>query len=151
MRTKADPRHNARRVAFATLFCSLFSDISLNNAQQLALEQLELTDEQVDLELLAAILAGSHANRQTIDELVSRCAPDWPLDKISKADLVILRIAIYEIMYNTDVPQKVAIDEAVELAKEFGNDTSSKFVNGVLGAVSESLTSTIADVANGES
>jgi N utilization substance protein B len=58
------------------------------------------------------------------------------LDKISKVDLVILRIAIFEILYGKHkVPEKVAIDEAVELAKEFGNETSSKFVNGVLGTV----------------
>jgi len=55
----------------------------------------------------------------------------------SKIDLVILRVAVYEIMFGTKTPTKVAIDEAVELAKEFGNDTSSKFVNGVLGSVAE--------------
>ena len=59
------------------------------------------------------------------------------MEKVSKVDLVILRIAIYELLYGKEIPDKVAIDEAVELAKEFGNDTSSKFVNGVLGNVME--------------
>ncbi|HAP37486.1 transcription antitermination factor NusB [Candidatus Shapirobacteria bacterium RIFOXYD1_FULL_38_32] len=68
-----------------------------------------------------------------IDQLISQYAPKWPLEKINKVDLAILRIAIWEIISFPDVPQKVIIDEAVELAKEFGSDSSASFINGVLG------------------
>lgn len=97
-----------------------------------------LEESAADHELTAHIISGVKSHKTEIDEIIEQCAPDWPLDKISKVDLVILRIAIFEILYGKGrVPDKVAIDEAVELAKEFGNDTSSKFVNGVLGTVIE--------------
>ena len=90
---------------------------------------------EVDVDLTKEIIEGVQENRKEIDDLISKNAPDWPLEKIAKVDLVIMRIAIFEIVYGKSVPEKVAIDEAVELAKEFGNDTSSKFVNGVLGSI----------------
>jgi len=67
--------------------------------------------------------------------IFSKAAPEWPIDKIAKVDLVVLRIAVFELLFGKKAPVKVAVDEAVELAKEFGNDTSHKFVNGVLGTV----------------
>lgn len=71
---------------------------------------------------------------KTIDNLIAQYAPKWPLDKINKVDLAILRIAIWEITFTKNVPQKVIIDEAIELAKEFGSDSSASFINGVLGS-----------------
>jgi len=91
----------------------------------------------IDFTLTLEIEKGVKKHKKEIDEIIEKCAPEWPIDKIAKVDLVILRIAVYEILYSEKVPEKVAIDEAVELAKEFGNDTSSKFVNGVLGTVLE--------------
>lgn len=72
------------------------------------------------------------------DKLISQCAPEWPISQINKVDLSILRLAIYELT-NEKTPKKVIIDEAVELAKEFGAESSSKFVNGVLGTVVSKL------------
>jgi len=74
-------------------------------------------------------------NIQKIDSLISANAPKWPLDKINKVDLSILRQALWELTNNSETPPKVIIDEAVELAKEFGSESSSSFVNGVLGSV----------------
>lgn len=71
---------------------------------------------------------------EEIDARISKSAPAWPIEKINRVDLAILRLATYEIM-TADIPPKVVIDEAIELAKEFGGDTSPSFINGVLGSV----------------
>lgn len=71
-----------------------------------------------------------------IDKIITKAAPAWPIDKINKIDLAILRFAVYELMEKV-TPQKVVIDEAVEIAKEYGSESSSSFVNGVLGTIYE--------------
>lgn len=70
-----------------------------------------------------------------LDEIIQKSAPQWPVDKIAKIDLAILRLAVYELTVKHAEPPKVIIDEAIELAKEFGNSNSSKFINGVLGTI----------------
>ena len=69
-----------------------------------------------------------------IDNIISQNAPKWPIDKINKIDLAILRVALWELLTKKDTPSKVVIDEAIEMAKEFGAESSSSFVNGVLGS-----------------
>jgi N utilization substance protein B len=101
----------------------------------LAKEQMGMDVDKTDLELAESISSGVKEHVSELDDVIAKCAPEWPIDKISKIDLVILRISIYEILFGKNTPDKVAVDEAVELAKEFGNDTSGKFVNGVLGSV----------------
>lgn len=134
MKLKVDPRHAARKLALTSIFCWLFSEPQEEETLILSKELLEESDP--DFALAMEIISGVKKSKKEIDEIIGQCAPDWPLDKISKIDLVILRIAIFELLYSkSKVPDKVAVDEAVELAKEFGNDTSSKFVNGVLGTV----------------
>jgi len=136
MKIKADPRHAGRKLALTSIFCWLFSEAQ--DEQTIELSKDLLDESAADFELANHIISGVKSHKKEIDEIIEQCAPDWPLDKISKVDLVILRIAIFEILYGGGrVPDKVAVDEAVELAKEFGNDTSSKFVNGVLGTVIE--------------
>lgn len=128
-----DIRHQARRLALASIFGWLFSEQKKEACLDLSTELLEINEN--DKVLTDTIVNGVKSHNDAIDKIISECAPEWPIDKISKIDLVILRIAVFELLYSKEVPEKVAIDEAVELAKEFGNDTSSKFVNGVLGAV----------------
>ena len=70
-----------------------------------------------------------------IDEIISKNAPTWPLEKINRVDLAVLRCAIWELLIQKKTPPKVVIDEAVELSKEFGTETSSSFVNGCLGTI----------------
>ena len=82
------------------------------------------------------LVSGVIHNKQKIDDNIQRFAPAWPMEQISVVDRNILRLAIFEILLDNKVPVKVAINEAVELAKTFGGDNSSKFVNGVLGSVS---------------
>lgn len=133
MRSKTDPRHAARRIALSSIFCWLFSEQSDDAAFVLTKELLNSEEEDKSLE--SYIVEGVKQNLDAIDDIIQKSAPEWPLDKISKVDLVILRLAVYETVFGKKTPAKVAIDEAVELAKEYGNDTSGKFVNGVLGAV----------------
>jgi len=82
------------------------------------------------------LVKGVLASRERIDEVIRKTAPAWPLEQMAAIDRNILRLAIYEILIDNRVPMRAAINEAVELAKEFGGETSPKFVNGVLGSVS---------------
>ena len=138
MKSKTDPRHAARKLALSSIFCWLFSEQLTDKSLELSKELLELDEEEKSL--LNNIVEGVKSHLDRIDMIIQDSAPEWPLDKISKVDLVILRLAIFEIVFGQKTPVKVAIDEAVELAKEFGNDTSHKFVNGVLGTVAEKYT-----------
>jgi len=90
-----------------------------------------------DDEFVITLIDGVIKNQGVLDEIIEKAAPDWPIDKISIVDRNILRIGLYELLFGdrTQVPPKVAINEAIELAKTFGGENSSKFVNGVLGAV----------------
>jgi N utilization substance protein B len=81
-------------------------------------------------------VAGTIKHRDEIDRSVKKFAPAWPLEQIAMIDRNILRLAIFEILFDNKVPVKVAVSEAVELAKAFGSESSGKFVNGVLGSVS---------------
>lgn len=88
------------------------------------------------LEFARELVAGTLAHLAQIDQVIAEVAPNWPLNQMSRIDKNILRLAIFEVLFNnTRVPPKAAINEAVELAKTFGSDSSSRFVNGVLGTV----------------
>ena len=137
MKSKTDPRHAARKLALASIFCWLFSEQNKEECQLLSKELLE--HDETDTKLTDFIVDGVKTHLDEIDKIIENSAPEWPLDKISKVDLVVLRIAVFELIFGQKTPVKVAIDESVELAKEFGNDTSHKFVNGVLGTVVELL------------
>ena len=137
MKSRTDPRHAARRLALSSIFCWLFSEQNGEECQILSKELLD--HEEVDNKLSDFIIDGVKNHLDDIDKIIENAAPEWPLDKISKVDLVVLRIAVFEILYGNKTPVKVAIDESVELAKEFGNDTSHKFVNGVLGTIVDQL------------
>lgn len=113
MKTIFDPRHVKRRDTVKELFSEIFTP------------QSKVSD------YTKKILAES----KVLDEKIAESAPAWPIDKLNKIDLAILRLAVYELIYENVTPPKVVIDEAVELAKEFGAENSSSFVNGVLGTV----------------
>lgn len=112
MKTATDPRHIRRREAVKVLFAETF------------------TKQDNIPELVAKVVK----EQDKIDKMIGGAAPQWPIDKLNKIDLAILRLAIYE-LENEDTPPKVVIDEAVELAKEFGSESSSSFINGVLGTI----------------
>jgi len=112
MKTSADPRHRKRQGIVKELFAYSFSN----------LQKLKFSCKVAE-------------NIKAIDSYISKSAPAFPIDKLNKIDLAILRLAVFELIIEKSEPPKVVIDEAVELAKEFGSDNSSKFVNGVLGTI----------------
>ena len=98
----------------------------------LAEEQLQEENTRFINELVSGVIQ----NSQIIDEHIRKYAPNWPPEQLSAVDRNILRLAIFEILLDNRVTVKVAINEAVELAKMYGSDSSSRFINGVLGSVS---------------
>jgi N utilization substance protein B len=126
-------RHQARITALQALF-------ELDCTRHGATSVIERLLSDVPLPEAGALFArdlvqGVSVRREELDQLVGRYAPEWPVDQIAIIDRNILRMAIYEIMMRNDTPVKVAINEAVELAKEFGSESSGRFVNGVLGSL----------------
>lgn len=88
-----------------------------------------------EIEFIEKTVDGIIKNQKKIDEIIQKYASNWPLEKITLIDRNILRIGIYELKFNNEIPNKVAINEAIEVAKTYGGPTSGKFVNGVLGAI----------------
>jgi len=88
-----------------------------------------------DVEFIKKLVAGINQRAAQLDKALQPVAPEWPIDQIARMDRLVLRIGLYELENEADVPPKVVINEAVELAKAFGGDNSSKFVNGVLGTL----------------
>lgn len=95
----------------------------------------EFTKEFDEKAFAKNIVDGVIKHQVDIDTTISKFAPDWPLAKITTVDRNVLRIGTFELLFNFDIPSKVAINEAIELAKTFGGESSGKFVNGVLGAI----------------
>jgi N utilization substance protein B len=112
--------------------------LSLDVVESVILRLTEEFGEGIkDTSFAKNIVVNALSRRITIDDIITRAAPDWPLDKIGIVDRNILRIGLTELLFGdrAQVPPKVAIDEAIELAKSFGGETSGRFVNGVLGAI----------------
>lgn len=129
-------RHLSRMVAMQTLYEWDFRDgCDLNSIKQRNITEYE---KDVDSNFVDFLVDGVSGKLGELDEKIVVAAPEWPLEQISLIDKTILRIAIYELLYSTNVPPKVAINEAVELSKQFGGENSSKFINGVLGTVFDS-------------
>jgi N utilization substance protein B len=100
-------------------------------------EELKLSDET--FKFAGELVNGVVRYKEKLDAQIHRYAPAWPIEQIAFIDRNILRLAIFEILIDNKIPVKVAINEAVELAKNFGGDSSSKFINGVLGAISANI------------
>ncbi len=116
MKSAKDPRHKKRRRVVKELFANIF----------LKQESSEFANQILN-------------KTEIIDEYIKKAAPQWPIEKLNKIDLAILRLATYE-MLESDTPEKVIIDEAVELAKEYGGESSPSFINGVMGNILKQLT-----------
>lgn len=140
MKKATDPRHLARVLALQHLFSKDFqTDPKFGDRLTHTKEELAQIDEidRFDSNLFEMIVTGVEKNQVEIDAMIVKYAPQWPIDQIKEVDRIILRIAILEGFIEKITPPKVAIDEAIELAKDFGGSSSDKFVNGVLGALYE--------------
>ncbi|MDD3035358.1 MAG: transcription antitermination factor NusB [Candidatus Saccharimonadaceae bacterium] len=140
----ASNRHLGRIVALQTLYEYEFrvqsNDATANIDDILSrnLERYEATIE--DKDFVKNLVKGVLSEQTDLDGQIQPIAPDWPIEQISRIDRNVLRIGMYELLHQAkNVPPKVAINEAVELAKAFGSDNSSKFINGVLGTAFRTL------------
>jgi transcription antitermination protein NusB len=127
------PRTRARSVALQALYEIDLTGHPIGEVLQERLVDTPLEDTL--FQFTQQIVLGIMPIRETLDALISRYAPEWPLDQVAAIDRNILRIAIWEIAVDQQTPLKVAINEAVELAKLFGSDSTPRFVNGVLGSL----------------
>lgn len=134
-------RHLARIIALQTLYEHEFRISSAiegltTNIDQITDRNLAVyQDSMSEDEFVRELITGTLKNVAKADAFIAPAAPEWPIDQIAKMDLTILRLAVFELMIKREVPPKVVINEAVELAKSFGGDNSSKFINGVLGTI----------------
>lgn len=143
-------RHLARTIAVQTLYQWDFNDQKEDIDEILAHNKQEFAPEFDDGGFIEHLVTGVLQNKPAIDEQITRFAPEWPLDQITTVDRNILRIGTYELKFDNNIPAKVAINEAIELAKTFGGESSGKFVNGVLGAIYKEMGQKEIDAKNQE-
>jgi N utilization substance protein B len=129
------PRTRARSLALQVLYEVDISSHPPAEVFQFRLEDTPLSDDLA--EFARQIVFGVLPHTQELDTLIAKYAPEWPLEQIAAIDRNILRMAFWEFAIFRDTPVKVAINEAVELAKQFGSDSAPRFVNGVLGSLAE--------------
>ena len=130
-------RRRARIIALKALY---EADTVGHDPQEILTRLLEENPPPTEVtDYARELVSGATAHRERIDQMIHDKAPAWPLDQVAAVDRNILRLAIYEILVDNRVPVRAAINEAVELAKAFGGESSPKFVNGVLGAVSAGI------------
>lgn len=135
----ASNRHLGRIIALQTLYEQEFrldcqdKSLDLDSVLQRNISRYESMVD--DRSFIVDLVHGVDKERESINAILQPVAPEWPIDQIARMDRVILQIGAYELLFGSDVPPKVVINEAVELSKGFGGENSSKFVNGVLGTV----------------
>jgi N utilization substance protein B len=126
-------RRRARAIALQALYELDFTQHNIEYALGCRLKEHPLPEAATSFAFHLVEGVGDH--KSPLDRVMGELAPEWPVDQIAVIDRNILRIAIYELLFDSDTPPKVAINEAVELAKLFGSDSSPRFVNGVLGSL----------------
>ena len=135
----ASNRHLGRIIALQTLYEQELrqeaNDASFDTSAVLKRNISRYSEMVDDVSFIEQLVAGVTKQAAELDAKLQPVAPEWPIDQIARMDRLVLRIGLYELENEADVPAKVVINEAVELAKAFGGDNSSKFVNGVLGTL----------------
>ncbi len=135
-------RHLARSIVLQTLYEWDFRKLPVAQATVLLKRNIgEFAPGLTDSDFLDELLSHILSKREDLDRIIGKAAPDWPIEKISPIDRNVLRLGLFELLFadKEEVPAKVAINEAIELAKTFGGDNSGKFVNGVLGSIYKEL------------
>jgi len=124
-------RKIAREQAFRLLFAVDVGENTIEEASELVMDSLN--DDQKNFALRE--VKGVLNNMSSIDEVINKYSEDWPVSRMAAADRNILRLAVFEILHCDDIPVSVAINEAIELAKKYGDEKSYKFINGLLGSI----------------
>lgn len=134
-------RHLGRTIIMQSLYQWDVRDKNTDELQSALLRNLsEFAPEFDDVPFVENTVNGIVLNLETLDALIARYAPQWPIEQITPVDRNVLRIGVYELKLAKEIPARVAINEAIELAKTFGGESSGKFVNGVLGAIFRDMT-----------
>jgi N utilization substance protein B len=135
----ASNRHLGRIIALQTLYEQEFrrdaGDKSVKLAEVLKRNIGRYQSTVDDTAFIERLVKGVTERAEELDNILQPIAPEWPISQIARMDHIVLQIGLFELLHEDDMPPKVAINEAVELAKAFGGDNSSKFINGVLGTV----------------
>jgi transcription antitermination protein NusB len=131
-------RHLSRSIVLQTLFEWDLNSVEKSKVDDILMRNVEeFAQNKTDTQFMRKLLDGVLQKQSELDLVIEKAAPEWPIDRISPVDRNILRIGLFELLFSSreEVPAKVAINESIELAKQFGGEHSSRFVNGVLGAV----------------
>ncbi|MCR8659293.1 transcription antitermination factor NusB [Paenibacillus endoradicis] len=139
-------RRLAREMVVSSLYQLELNDVEVFEALEMIIEEIKADDEVSDKvsdeatdEFARKLLLGVNEHKAAIDDLLTSHLTGWQVDRLSRVDLQILRLACFEMVFSKDAPPKVAVNEAIELAKHFGTDESGKFVNGVLAKLLQNL------------
>lgn len=138
-------RHLARTIALQSLYEWDFNNQKQPIAEIMQRNVKEFAPAFEDLQFSEHLVKGVVANQTELNKFITKFAPEWPLEQITVVDRNVLRIGIFELKFDDDIPPKVAINEAIELAKTFGGPSSGKFVNGVLGSIFKTMEPTAHD------
>ena len=128
-------RKKSREKAMELLFSITLSKDSVEEAMEVFVDNYEDNIKELDLDYIKNLLNGVEANKEEIDKIIESNLQNWKLDRISKVNLTILRLGVYEIAFDENVPKKVALNEAIELGKLYSDQKSVSFINGVLDKV----------------
>ena len=128
-------RHLARTICLQSLYEWDFNNRAEDLVALLEKNLAEFAPDFDDEGFTSELISGTAKNVDEIDQLITKYAPEWPIEQITVVDRNVLRIGIFELKFSPEIPPKVAINEAIELAKAFGGESSGKFVNGVLGTI----------------
>lgn len=140
-------RRLAREIALQSLYQMQMNEVSAADAIAIAIHEAEndneallsIGDDKIAPEYVEMLVRGTDSHKTAIDSVLSEYLKGWKIDRLSKIDKEVLRLAAYEMIYRDDIPPKVVVNEAIDLAKHFGTEESGKFVNGVLGKMIREL------------
>lgn len=125
-------RRKSREIAMKLLFEMSINKESYEDTIESFKENTDVDLNEIDMSYITKVLAGIHENGKEIDKNIEKHLIKWKLDRLSKMNLAILRISTYEILFEEEIPGKVSVNEGIELAKKYGEDSSPAFINGIL-------------------
>ncbi|MBO0475939.1 transcription antitermination factor NusB [Vagococcus sp. DIV0080] len=135
-------RHQLREVAFQVSFSMLYSeDVTIHQSIENVLDLYEGQENSEIPQYVELVVTGVKEHQAELDTLIEKHLKRWKVNRIAKTDLVILRLALFEMLYVSDIPHKVSLNEALELAKTFSDDESRRFINGVLSSAMNEMDS----------
>ncbi len=142
--SKKNTRRHERSQAFQVLYAISFADVkSLDDVQRAFCQSPDLHNQDLDMEtnpsFAWALVKGVWSNSQEIDEVLAKFSHNWRVDRMGRIERTVLRMGIFEMLYRSDIPTKVAINEALELARQFGEQNALSFINGILDAAAKAF------------